>query len=161
MIGVMMRRIVSLLLIPLMFVSQSFGFAHTHQGTGTAEPEGHSARPHFHVHGAGNHHHHQHDADHSHHHVAADRDAASLTGFLPLDDHDDDAVYVSTEMLIHVGRQGSVNDSVERLMLSVSLLAVTSAADHTACAGHLCDLPPPRLCAARCPIYLRNLSLRI
>ena len=155
----MPRRIISLLLIPLLLAGQGLCVAHTHQGTHTGEPDGHSARPHFHVYGVAEHHHHQ--ADHSHHHDADDdQEESAVPAIEPVADHDADAVYCSETVAIGAGRQSKSELTLKQL-IAVSFWQSPATPDiDPVNRGNSSGRPPP-LCAARCPIYLRTLSLRI
>ena len=146
-----MRLAFSLLLIPVVLVSQGFCFAHTHQGTGVAAPDGHSSRPHFHVHGVDGHHHHDADADH---------DDPSPRLSEPLGSHDADAVYCPTSVAFGVGRHAVSALAVQQLFDVPFLWAIGTADVAAVSRGNSRSQPPP-LWHSRCPIYLRTLSLRI
>ncbi len=168
----MLRRAVSLFLLPCMLLGQlaPLASAHLHQ-SGT--PVGHDLRPHTHartlqtavahVHGSEGHHGHSHE--HSDQYTEADEEFLSDEpqsseavdpGFPP--SHDDDAIYVSSETLPPVQR------STDRLGLDVDfqgLLLVAPA--HTLFAGqHSAKIrvatSPPH---AQCPRYVRHLTLLI
>ena len=155
-----MRRVVALLLIPFLLANQSQSFAHTHEGTGIAEPVGHSARPHWHTRGDSDHHH-VGQSPHSHHTPHhADRDVTSSKVWLPVEDHDADAMYLPTAMTFGLGRSATVTGSEQQAVSAWFLRTADSAAMCCVCSRYFCDLPPPDQ-AARCPLYLRNLSIRI
>src|SRR4051794_2765655 len=99
----MHRRLVSLLLLPCLMLTQSASLGHSHGGN---EPPGHDLRPHFHVtphserrcHGP-RHHHHGPGGHHHHHHNDGDDTAAPDAPPRPrlesLPNHDADAIYIS------------------------------------------------------------------
>jgi hypothetical protein len=103
----MYRRVVSLLLLPAVLLTQGVGAGHSHDGF---QPAGHDQTPHLHLCVFSSHHHHD-EAKHRHH----DHDAAlggpnraeSLGQPVPLEDHDDDAVYFPTSVVL--GFQGQNN----------------------------------------------------
>ena len=163
-----MRRIVSLLLILVMLASQAFCAPHTHRGTAIGEPVGHANRPHVHVAGSGSHHHHD-DSKHSHHHHHGDADhhgsddpsvEPQATVFEPLDDHDANAVYCPSSASARSDRQAKLNLSAKPRVVvpSLSTVGVLNAETVRLASRH--SLPPPFL-HWHCPLYLRNLSLRI
>lgn len=161
-----MYRIVSLLLIPLVLASQAFCAAHSHLGTAVVEPVGHANRPHVHIADSSGHHRH-HDSKHSHHHEDADhhraddpQDEPQATAFESPDDHDASAVYFPASVTARSDRQAKVELSAKQwtavpLLSAIGLLEVAQAR----LASQQC-LPPPFL-DSHCPLYLRNLSLRI
>lgn len=163
----MMRRILSLLLIPLLLVSQSVCFGHSHRGSDVTEPAGHAARPHFHVHGKHphsheKHHHHSHDGQrhthHTHRHADDAREAAVLPGIQPNDDHDEDAVYVSTSEMLGAGRSLSKQLSLKKWFNAPQAWFETRAGGALNSPSVLWSQPPP--IDPACPLYLRTLSLR-
>ena len=157
--GIKMRRVLSLLLIPLLLASQGLCFVHTHQGTHTGEPDGHSSRPHFHVHGVAEHHHHH--ADHSHRHDAGDdHEEPAVPAIEPVADHDADAVYCSETVVIGTGRQSRSELTLKQLIAASFWQSPATLDIDPLNRGNLSVHPPP-LCATRCPIYLRTLSIRI
>src|SRR4051794_15689483 len=88
------RRVVSLVLLPCLLLTQSAGFGHSHGG---GQPPGHDSRPHMHVRviPAARHHGHRHsphDHDGDHYHDRDDEPEAAPPPAAPFD-HDDDAVY--------------------------------------------------------------------
>lgn len=163
----MLRRVLTLLLLPCLLISQSAALAHSHGGN---QPAGHDLRPHVHVslvahvhdHQHGHSHHH---GTHSHHHdwddevapADADDQLASLHESAP--GHDSDALYVSPD---------SVTTARERVVTAfdhgVWLLAVSAfVLDVEAFAAPPC--PHPRTSAdpgsAARPLYIRHLALLI
>lgn len=156
----MTRRVVSLLLVPLVLASQGLCLAHTHLGTQAPAASGHAARPHFHVHDSGDHH--QHHAGHGHHHDGADdpEDELPVTSVAPIDDHDADAVYCPEAVVLSTGRHAKAN-------LAAKLFGAAPVVwmDHTLVVAtlrlaHRWSQPPP-FRDSHCPIYLRTLSLRL
>ena len=149
-----MRRIVSLLLILLVLVSQSFCAVHSHAGTSVVEPKGHSARPHVHLHG-GKHHHGQHS--HRDHDEDGSREESPTT---PSEqgpvDHDSDALYISETQLFN----DATWEKVAKSELSVACEFYDESS--TIVGLRLCfrrNSPPP-LSGLKCPLYLRTLSIR-
>ncbi len=157
----MTRRIVSLLLMPMLLVSQGLCFGHSHQGDSVTEQEGHDARPHFHLHGCGHQHHGDHDHDDAKHQSEAHQrhdKVEILTGYLPVAPHDDDAVYVAATVMLPTIRSVAA-DAVGKFWLETPFAKVVASdvvVSHLS--GILSSLPPPIVSA--CPLYLRTLSLR-
>lgn len=160
----MLRGIVSVLLMPMVMLSQWASIAHCHQGH---HPHGHGSMPHLHIggdsaHDTGHHHHDGHG--HHHHHHDQQRGDQEQPGDAPtvLPHHDDDAVYFPL---------GSVTAGVRLRQsheLHLSLLAVpVTAPRYTTLGLESPDIasarthPPPDLPAGSCPLYLQTLSLLI
>ena len=154
----MIRRVFSLLLIPLM-LAQSLGFAHSHEGTDTQEPGDHRSAHHFHF-PLWPHHHeeddHDSDQDDSDDHDREGRHEQQL----PLENHDSDAVYCPTSgspALVGLDR-GIGSSSVKLFVLLDASLNLPFA---------LLQVPPspipqrPSYRCAHCPVYLMTLSLLI
>jgi hypothetical protein len=164
----MYRRIVSLLLLPSLLLSQAAVRGHPHDD-GT--PAGHDTHPHVHTHLSPadpshsqhhphydhGHHHHGHGGHRHHHEVeapASDLPPAPTTE--PASDHDSDAVYIAAEAA-----------AVERMMPSVELMGfVFFLRDSPAIWGILASTPPvafrshpPPSPDPACPRYLRHLAL--
>lgn len=157
----MTRRVLSLLLIPLLLVSQGMCFGHSHRDDSVAESEAHNARPHFHVHGHRHHHHneqhhdgakHRHDAQHHRH------PSETPAGDPPVSSHDDDAVYLAAMMTfsticsvsaVWIGKHWLVATFTKIANCEV-ILAVRS--------GYLWNQPPP--IDPTCPLYLRTQAFR-
>lgn len=121
-----MRRLISLLLIPLVVVSQSVSMlAHDHAGQGASTPSEPASRPHFHTHAGNGHHHHHHvhrlDVAHGH------RDT---TRFLisAADPHESDAIYVSTSTPFLIQRQSGA-ECATWLQQPTVCMSVMSAPD--------------------------------
>src|SRR2546430_8789890 len=98
----MYRRLVSLLFLLCLVLTQTASLSHSHGGN---KPPGHDLRPHFHIsprsehrcheqghhhHGPGGHHHHHHDGE-----DIAEPDALPRPQLGPLSDHDFDAIYIT------------------------------------------------------------------
>ncbi len=169
----MIRRVISLLLMPLMLANQGLCLAHAHHDS---QPPDHASRPHIH---SGSHSHgdadhgHDHDAvhapdndaDHSHesaHHP--DEGAAELVTATPVlrtsaPDHEHDAVYFAVTTPITLKTDSAVkrlaDDQAAGWMLCVE------ASEGTAIRPWPVVGPPLALFDADCPIFLRTLSLRL
>ena len=171
--GLAMRRVVSLLLIPLLLAVQGLGFAHSHGGTRVAETAGHAARPHVHVRGAehrhphghrhGHSHKHSHGKDgssHHHHQSGHEADKGSAVGLIPQCNHDDDAVYLPEVVSVRANR---LSASDIGMMQGLDASPVWSFTGHDALrlavASAYCQPPPLSLSGG--PLYLRTLSLRL
>jgi hypothetical protein len=163
----MRRRIVSLLLLPLVLANQAMCLAHTHHGTDVAEPDGHCDRPHFHYPRADHGHDqadHRHDTRHSHephsrHHHRSDA-TARPQAVTPVDAHDDNAIYCGDGGTPAVGRGSLKVSPVERLLRTAILPEPAHADNCLPRAGPL-RAEPLLAFETGCPIYLRTLSLRI
>jgi hypothetical protein len=156
----MFRRVVSLLLLPCVLLTQSAAvFGHAH---GPANPFGHDLRPHFHsqvvptghdhTHGPGGHHHH-HDED------ALEPEPSTSPEHQAPADHDTDAVYVAGGEAVVGGRFVVVHDH-EWLVIWVSVADGYSGLwlnplHQFSDRWH----PPP--CGSSCPLYVRHLTLLI
>jgi hypothetical protein len=166
----MYRRIVSLLLLPCVLLTQSVAvFGHAHGGN---QPAGHDLRPHFHTNPASarhdhGHHHHGPDGHHHHHNdgdAPAEPDSKPAQQPEPLsgDEHDSDAVFVDCVDVVITPRSVATDDE-----LAVSLpwataglfLPVSLWTDPSQEAANWTHAPPLRDCA--CPLYLRQLTLLI
>lgn len=166
----MVRRVICLLLILLMLANQGLCLAHAHQGT---QPVDHAFRPHIHwsspSHGdaAQGHdddavHSHDHDTDHSHqssqHPGESVADLATATPQLRFSfpDHEQDAIYfaVTTPMT------SKTEAAVKRHQAVGWILCAEAKND-----GNVLRLrprsAPMALMDASCPIFLRNLCLRL
>ncbi len=164
----MYRRVVSLLLLPCMLLTQSAAFGHAHGG---GQPAGHDLRPHVHTNplAVDNHHahDHSHDASGGHHcHHDDVKDAPKLYTQLtpqpkPLSDHDSDAVYVNATDAVVVERPETTvgfESSYWWIAGDADLLAKCWAGSpvHWVFSGH-----PPPLDGQICPLYIRYLTLLI
>lgn len=164
-----MCRLVSLVLIPLLLVGQSVGLAHTHEGQGIAEPVDHAVRPHFHTHGAKGHRHHHHSHANTtanglgrvkHHDQGNVHESPQPASWRSMDDHDEDAVYVSTAVTLGIGRRLAADESMMRSIISHDAAMTDKTWERATGYGLVLGLPPP-VSLSRIPLYLRNLSLRI
>jgi hypothetical protein len=168
----MLRRILSLLLMPLVLASQGLVVAHSHQGNHVSEPAGHAARPHFHVgdnehhHHRGNSHSHKHQhgnrSDHHHHSQTGhpDDEGAVADGLMPTRSHDDDAVYLPDMVKALTNRQSASDAELMLVLNDLPLwkLVVPDVSLTVAAGGY--SQPPPLIDSGG-PLYLRTLSLRL
>lgn len=174
----MLRRVVSLLLLPCLLLAQSAPLAHAH---GRATPSGHESRPHVHLglaavvfdenhehsaaghrhsHGAGGHHHH--DAD-SRATLAPDSisgDAAGI-GLAPCQpgEHDSDAVFVSTADA--VASRASAESAASELVWLTTLALVVTDFDLFPLTSTPHHPPSPDARASDRPLYIRHSALLI
>lgn len=112
----MYRRVVFLLLLPCVLLSQSAALGHSHCGR---EPAGHDLRPHFHATPASNHHDpgHHHNGPDGHHHHDGDGDAPAEPDSQPTQqpeplsepEHNSDAVFINSVEVI-VNERAAVDD---------------------------------------------------
>jgi hypothetical protein len=138
----MLRAAVCSLLVPSLLLSQLLGIAHG----GACEAE-HHQRPHFHIYGG--HEHHESDPSDLEEHQNPDQPD-------PLDDHDNDAVYLSTDLAIAKRHDsGHHTDLCALLALSVPAMVIGDPGEKHSF-HH-----PPVLARQPCPIYLRTLALLI
>jgi hypothetical protein len=154
------RRIVSLLLLPGLMLSQAAAAGHAH---GDHTPADHSARPHVHTLPAAEDRHHAHGHHHGpggHHHQHDDEDESAPTvpppQADPLSDHDTDAVFVPTDAVV-VERAASVEVIPVAVVWVVCdtgepIGATLSVFVYPARNGR----PPPD---PACPLYVRHLAL--
>jgi len=153
----MIRRLFNLLLIFLMLANQGLCLAHTHHGD---EPDGHDSRPHFHV---GEHDHHHGDHSHSDHSNEAPdsekSDSAPPSAFLPVGEHDADAVYCGEPVTI--ARAGNTTS----VLPEKDVTGVATLPRENSRGGPRQVEPWQRQSSsvddADLPIYLRTLSLRL
>lgn len=163
----MLRRGVTLLLVPCVLLSQMapLALAHSHR---SVSPADHDLRPHTHVPPVrvieDNEHdgHHGHSHGHSHHHLAEVDDAPVPSenvesGSAP--SHDSDAVYLKAETLPPVDRHSDWSaeqpDAVSSLDGGSLLLTLGESTNSPA--GSLTRSPQ----RAHCPLYVRHLALLI
>jgi hypothetical protein len=150
----MIRRVISLLLIPLLLASQGLCFGHSHRGGSVVESEGHDARPHFHIHG----HRHHHHGGHHHHGAKHQSKADALKGFQPVDSHDDNAIYLAATVMFSTMRNVAAQ-WLAKHWLDVPFAKVVAhevvVSDQS---GYLWNQAPP--IDSACPLYLRTHSLR-
>ncbi|WP_198000412.1 hypothetical protein [Gimesia alba] len=153
----MLRRILSLLLIPFVLLTQSVSFGHSHAGN---QPAGHDLRVHFHVsspeadeqHGH-SHAHGTHSHEHEgHSHTDHDKPDSSQVEF-PFD-HDSSAIYLNSTDLTSSSRSLLETElllsfhwnAIEADALACSLSAATPEWSRQDCA-------PP---GAESPLFLRH-----
>jgi hypothetical protein len=154
-----MRRAISVILMPLILVSQSMCFGHLHGGTRSLEPVGHSARPHIHLHGT-SHHHHDHGATHSHSHDSDHRAKNETTQLSSLKGHDDDSIYLSLSVASEPGRLSTLGNIVKTVSNDdVSGPFIESNVVPDAVSNFLGKTLQDH--CARCFLSTRTLSLRI
>lgn len=159
----MLRRVVCLLLLPCMLLTQSAAlFGHTHAGL---RLPGHDLRPHFHTQPVAASyqndrapHHHGHGG---HHHNVADGVApdAPTQHPKPLPDHDSDAIYVNATDAVAVERSELLyGSSVFSMAFASDLFALAWAEPpaHLVICGH-----PPPLPGHECPLYVKHRALLI
>lgn len=164
----MYRRIVSLVLLPCVLLSQSAAFGHAHGGS---EPAGHALRPHFHINPAatrpeqGYHHRGPHGR---HHHddggAPAEPDSQPAQQPEPLseDEHDSDAVFIDRVDVVMTPRSIATDDGLAVSLpwaTAGSVLPVSLWTDPWQEAMNRAHAPPLRDCAY--PLYLRQLRLLI
>ena len=168
----MYRRVVSLLLLPCVLLTQTAAIGHAHGG---GQPAGHDLRPHFHTnppaalrhhdevfrphghhhHGPGGHHHHHDDGD-----DAPEPDTQPTPEPEPLSDHDSDAVFLTTVDVV-LGGRSPVHDE----LTASSFVAAVGSSSFVASGADLphevpnWTHPPPSGYA--CPLYVRHLTLLI
>lgn len=166
----MIHRLVCLLLVPGMLVSQCVSLTHSHAGSDVTEPEDHSSRPHFHTHGHSHTHHdlghnHQESVGHSHdgnsncEHASGDQEVHLPTAIASKDNHDADAAYLSDVVDLSRGKRGkdAINvGSPTCVSISRRRLIVGGSAGASPRFGQ-----PQSVFDASCPTYLRTLSLRL
>jgi len=158
----MFRRVVSLILVPCLVLTQSAFLGHSHGGK---EPPAHDHRPHLHAtkppaphdhqHGPGGHHHHDDAGDDEPEHATAEPTYPE-----PLPDHDDNAVHVAVD--IATGSGQIIDDTTrvfswQLLPLNVSFGRVVGCPDRSPPRPH----PSPHSVASECPLYVRHLTLLI
>jgi hypothetical protein len=158
------RRVVSLLLVPMVLLTQWAGTSHCH---GSHQPPDHDRVPHFHFGGfplrQSNHHHHD-GHGHHHHHDGEDRDDGDRDEPsdepAPRPDHDDDAIYVPVEPGTAAVPLKHVRDTSASAHAAVSLTTLAPASTPTASLFPRAH-PPPGLSSGSCPVYLQKLTLLI
>lgn len=169
----MLRRLVSLLLLPCLLLTQSATLVHGH-GVGT--PVGHSSRPHVHAnliafsgdsqeHSHGHQHLHRHQDTRIHHDslssCALDGDASSELALSPVSDadHDTDAIYVSTLDVVSASKLAA-DETASKLVLT-TLFVVAPRVVVAAEAWRLKTPPPVGDSAVHRELYIRHLALLI
>ena len=138
-----MNLAVSIILIPLLLVSQSlFSIAHSHTGTSVAEPDGHAARPHVHLP----------DADHDHDRHGNETQPWTVQ---QVPDHDSNAVYAGDIQLLHDSKVARV--ATAELTASNVVGGETSA---SIVLWRLCtQLTSPPMLRPKCARYLQFLAI--
>ena len=164
----MYRRVVSLLLLPCVLLTQSAAvFGHAHGGV---QPAGHDLVPHLHTNPVPTGHHHDHNGGHhhgngGHNHDVVDEVApdAPVTpptqSPAPLPEHDSDSIYFHATDAVAVERSElPVGSSVFWTAFACDLFSEA----HVGGSTHLmvCAHPPPRL-GHVCPLFIRHLALLI
>ena len=164
----MLRRVVCLLLLPCMLLTQSAAlFGHAHDGL---RLPGHDFRPHFHTqpvaagndsdrsHNRGRHH----DADSLHHHDEVLTAQATATSDLePQSDHDFDAVYVTSVEVAANGRCVT-NDGADISPLWAAAAAINFVGIWPNPSLYLAkERHPPPPTGSSCPLYVLHLALLI
>src|SRR5262245_52707207 len=145
-----MNRVVCLLLVPAVLLTQRAGLVHCH---GQAQPAGHDLRSHFHTnraapghdddgHHNGHHHHaHHHPGPGSHHHHHDEDEAPSSDLALgPLADHDADAIFIPA---IDAVPGGTPAAEPERVPLGVAAASALTAAQAPPGDPAIRPHPPP------------------
>ncbi len=158
----MYRRLVAVVLLPCLLLTQSAVVHHFHVN----QPTGHDLRPHIHAtkpaaphgdhHGLGGHHHPDDVGDDD----ETEHAATEPTNPKPLPDHDDDAVYLEVDITTELGQ--TTEDtlrvfSLQLLPLSLSSSGVVGCPDRSPPRPH----PSPHSVASECPLYVRHLTLLI
>lgn len=157
----MYHRVVSLILLPFVLLTQSASLGHVHGGS---QPAGHGDRAHFHTaftaHDHEHGHHHDDSGDHRH---RGDEDDASERHALaePPQDHDADAVFVEVDVFVDSQRVGTGNELTGSVLwvgewLDFSAIGLTDPRQFVCLRTHA---PPPGCYC--CPIYIRHLALLI
>jgi|SRR6266496_1031040 len=156
----MVRRVVALVLAPLLLANQSLGLVHSHGPTARSEAAKEALQPHFHFHG---HHHHHHEVDCSHDDDADDHEDGDQPSGPVLKrsaSHDDDAVYLGASTMLGNGRH-VLSDLASQTVLTIASPHIQGdGIAATVCAGYTSWHAPPFFDPG-CPIFLRTLSLLI
>lgn len=165
----MYRRVVSLLLLPCLLLTQSVALGHCHR---EGKPTGHDYRPHFHTnavpvrdtHDHGHHHyvsdghHHQHDDD-----GVPPGEPVTLPTHQPetVPDHDSDAIYVTVVDAVAVERSESTEGVASSVWWTVTHADLFACSwDDPPAHSQSCSHPPP-LTGQICPLYVRHRALLI
>jgi hypothetical protein len=146
----MYRRVVALLLLPCVPLTQSAACGHHHHGR---EPAGHDQRPHVHL-CQHTHEHHGHKHNHPHNAPEPDSTPAAPT---PLHEHDCDAIYVAVDVTAPGRAQGVDHDDHGSCWLSPSPGVVFCQLNDARAYAPQWAHPPPL--APDCPLYLLHLAL--
>ncbi|MCI0458241.1 MAG: hypothetical protein L0Z62_14850 [Gemmataceae bacterium] len=159
----MYRRVVCLLLMPCLLLTQAASVGHCHGGF---EPAGHELRPHFHTqpppvrqdhhHGHGGHHHHHDDGD-----EVPEPDTQPTPQPEPLSDHDSDAVFI-TSVDVVLNARSAVDDGLTASSLLAaggSNLFIAFWPDPPNESANWTHSPPSSGCS--CPLHVRHRALLI
>jgi hypothetical protein len=163
----MYRRVLSLLLLPCIVLTQSAVLSHSHGGS---RPAGHDLRPHFHTglsadphHHEHGHHHHGHGGHHHHHHEDGDGspepDSPPTPAPEPLSGHDSDAVFVGLVDAVLNVRSADDQPAASALWFSLGFNLSFPSVNSSQEAIHWTRPPPTS--ASDCPLYVRHLTLLI
>lgn len=159
----MLKRVVSLLLLPCVLLTQSAAMlGHSH---GSGQPPGHDLRPHIHTNPSPHHEHghHHHGPDGHHHHHDGDHDPEPGTHPTsqpePVSDHDSDAVFITSVDVVINDRVLMDDESPASPQWVAAGLNQSTAfsADPARRMAHWTHPPPPSNCV--CPLYIRHLAL--
>ncbi len=163
----MYRRVVSLLLLPCLLLTQSVAVGHSHAGP---KPAGHDLRPHFHTtpapaghghdghrHGPGGHHHPHAPADDS----SAPADETTPPAE-PQSDHDSSAVYTASVDLVAHQRSSADTDPTGFVLWAIAWLNPSTTFLSASPPHEVANWthPPPGSGYSR-PLYVRHLTLLI
>lgn len=155
----MFRRIVSLLLLPGVMLTQSaVGLSHSH---GDNEPAGHGLRAHIHIHGCS----HSHELVHHHFHAEEVVESNFHRDDHPNrpseTEHDADAVYVKTIDSL-VRSYATIGDTLRGIHSWISNTSQAIASAPVCPRFPAVDQThPPPPCGYDCPLYLWQLALLI
>ena len=162
----MYRRIVTLLLLPCVLLTQSVAHGHSH---GEGQDAGNDARPHFHAALAVSppDHDHHHQGPGSHHHQS-DRNADPTDAPIAphsdpsesLPDHNSDAVFVAASDA--VGGRSEFSEGIHSAFWWTAACtdSIECVLDDRLVNSKFCGHPPP-LVGRICPLYVRHLALLI
>ena len=147
-----MRRLISLLLIPMFVLGQAL--PHSHAESGIIAPDKHGERPHVHV----SVHHHQHHGNEHGHHLPSPEDESSKqeSHHDSTTDHESDAVYLVDCDL--AGDRSADSLDLNSLPLGWSIVDLTS---DTVSGEYLEACDPPDKPPGALPVYLLTASLRL
>lgn len=151
----MRRKILALLLLPCVLLSQAVTFGHVHaEGT----PAGHGARPHVHIDSESHEHGHVHS--HGHHHDEGDDGSSDSEPTAP-SDHDSDASYTGYLGAVVVRRALSDHQvSFWQIWTLTDIsMPVRQAVDLSRVARH--SRYGERPFFELCPLYVQQLALLI
>jgi hypothetical protein len=155
----MFRRVVSLLLLPCVLLTQSAVYGHSH---GEDQPAGHDLRPHFHTNPlstAPEHGHHHGPGGHRHE-DEEDDDAPPPEEQTP-HDHDSDAVFV-TSIDVVLDQRSAAEDvnAASPPWGAAELTPVAAIGDSSPAVPADRTHPPPEI-GYHCALFLRHLALLI